>query len=436
MKGDFMHFKTNYRFLISLCICFYICCSCTMTAQAANRLQQTKKNTPVIVIDPGHGGENQGTIENGYEEKQMTMITAQAMYDTLSQFDNVEVYLTRTDDKEMSLKERAAFAAEVNADFLFSVHYNASADHTLFGSEVWVPLKAPYNNYGYQFGYQYLSMMQEKGLFIRGVKTRKNDKGTDYYGILRECYALEIPSAILEHCHVDEARDEQFCNTTEKLKEFGYDDALSVAKYFGLKSSALGINYSGFSLVDISARNAIQITLKDSIPPESCILVYENDIAESGDYHFTVIAQDKHSPLMYYDYSIDGGETYTEKLPWPGGNMLTGECDKILPLTIHYESGSTPSLLVRVYNMYDLFTISNLYQCDAPILYGADLIPESQELDEALESESEEEDIPVVSENTENIKLFFGIKVTALGILSVIVLWFLSLFVLKHKSKR
>ena len=64
------------------------------------------------------------------------MVTALAMYEELTKYDNVDVYLTHTDDVSMSLADRAQFAAERNADFLFSIHYNASVDHDLFGSEV------------------------------------------------------------------------------------------------------------------------------------------------------------------------------------------------------------------------------------------------------------------------------------------------------------
>ncbi|MDE6923901.1 MAG: N-acetylmuramoyl-L-alanine amidase, partial [Acetatifactor sp.] len=106
-------------------------------AEAAARLQDTGDKL-VIVIDPGHGGDNRGTIENNHEEKFMTMTTALAMYNELLKYDGVEVYLTRTEDVKMSLAERAEFAASVDADFMFSIHYNASANHELFGSEVWV----------------------------------------------------------------------------------------------------------------------------------------------------------------------------------------------------------------------------------------------------------------------------------------------------------
>lgn len=63
----------------------------------------------------------------------MTMVTALAMYEELTKYDNVDVYLTHTDDVTMSLADRAQFAADRNADFLFSIHYNASMDHDLFG---------------------------------------------------------------------------------------------------------------------------------------------------------------------------------------------------------------------------------------------------------------------------------------------------------------
>lgn len=113
-----------------------------LEAEAADRLQDTGDRL-VIVIDPGHGGNNRGTLENNHEEKFMTMITARAMYDELIKYDGVEVYLTRTEDVSMTLEERAKFAESVDADFMFSIHYNASENHELFGAEVWVSSVSP-----------------------------------------------------------------------------------------------------------------------------------------------------------------------------------------------------------------------------------------------------------------------------------------------------
>ncbi len=95
-----------------------------LEAAAAPRAQRTKRVT--IVIDPGHGGENEGTLEGIVQEKKMTMVTAMAMYEELLKYDNVDVYLTHTEDTvNLSLADRAQFAEERNADFLFSIHYNA-----------------------------------------------------------------------------------------------------------------------------------------------------------------------------------------------------------------------------------------------------------------------------------------------------------------------
>lgn len=102
----------------------------------------------------------------------MTMVTAMAMYEELLKYDNVDVYLTHTEDVNLSLADRAQFAAERNADFLFSIHYNASVDHDLFGSEVWISSVQPYNAYGYQFGWEQMQQMKDMGLFLRGVKTK------------------------------------------------------------------------------------------------------------------------------------------------------------------------------------------------------------------------------------------------------------------------
>ena len=223
-----------------------------LPVQAAERLQEIPQK-PVIVIDPGHGGDNLGTIENGHEEKSMTLTTALAMYEELCSYENVEVYLTRSADVDMKIEDRVIFAAEKNADFLFSIHYNASENHELFGSEIWVSAFSPYNNYGYQFGYEFLKQMEDRGLFIRGIKTRLNDKGEDYYGILRFATARSIPSAILEHCHVDESRDTPFCDGEEQLKAFGKADAQAVARYLGLKKADGSEDYTGYSLKEISA---------------------------------------------------------------------------------------------------------------------------------------------------------------------------------------
>lgn len=327
---------------------------------AAPGLQDTGDRL-VIVIDPGHGGDNEGTTSGAHKEKIMTLATAQAMYEELRQFDNVEVYLTRTDDKELSLKERAEFAAAVEADFLFSLHYNASEYHTMFGSEVWVSCQPPYNAYGYQFGQMQMLEMQEMGLFLRGVKTRINDEGTDYYGVIRHATSFEVPAVIIEHCYVDESRDIPFCDTEEKWLAFGKADAKAVAKYFGLSSKALGVDYSAERnhLPEVNENVRVKDTILDDTPPDVCMIELETADYDNGEIDILVSATDYDSPLIYYDYSIDGGTSYTELIPWPDLDMMQRTYSDTFHLSVKIESGVQPEIILRAYNFADLYTESN-----------------------------------------------------------------------------
>lgn len=358
---------------------------------AAERLQPLDK-TPIIVIDPGHGGENLGTQAGGiWDEKYMDMVTAQALYDELKLYDNVEVYLTRTVDTDMSFPERAAFAKSVNADFLFSIHYNASEYHELFGSEVWVPLTAPFNNYGYQIGYELLSGMQERGLLLRGIKTREGDRG-EYYAIIRETVALDIPAVIIEHCHVDEDRDRDYCDSEEDLIRFGKEDATAIAKYLGLKSSVLNVDYTNYSLQKVGGSVPVSSTLRDETPPDVCRIEFAAADHEQGTLSLTVTAADYDSPLLYYTYSIDGGVTFSERNPWPGSDVLTGSYQDTFTLTLSIPSGVKPSVILRAYNMFDPYTDSNRYDSPETFFYSEETEAGAADTSDAEASGEEAED--------------------------------------------
>ena len=92
----------------------------------------------IVVIDPGHGGENLGGEYEDYTEKEMTIVVANAMKEELEKYEGITVYLTRNGDQDLDLEERCEFAESVNADFMFCLHFNLSEYHTLFGAECWV----------------------------------------------------------------------------------------------------------------------------------------------------------------------------------------------------------------------------------------------------------------------------------------------------------
>lgn len=369
------------------------------TVMASPRVQPVSDKI-VIVIDPGHGGNNEGTKENGALEKAMTLKTATAMYDELKKYDNVEVYLTRTTDVDMTLKQRAEFAASVNADFLFSIHYNASLSHEMYGSEVWISSKSPYQSYGYQFGCVQMETMQDMGLFLRGVKTRLNDDNDDYYGIIRESVTVSVPAVIIEHCHVDHANDIPYCDSDEDLIAFGKADALSVAKYFGLYSSELGVDYSDYStgLADISPDGSMRLSVNDYTEPEICHIELGDINYDTGDVSVDISAADYGGMLLYYDYSIDGGRTYSQRIPWPDCNVLTGEYDDTPEIVINIPSKTKPDIIFRAYDLFDLYTESNVISLDQ-FLYGEDVIKADSNAVSITEEETSDKTETVMSSN-------------------------------------
>lgn len=303
----------------------------------------------VVVIDPGHGGENLGAEYGEYTEKEITMIVANAMYEELSKYDGVEVYMTRTDDVTMSLADRAEYAAGVNADILIALHFNMSENHNLFGSEVWISAFGEKYQEGYAIGETFLRQFDELGLYRRGIKTRLGDNGEDYYGIIREARARDVTAIIVEHCHLDQANDQGFYNSTEKLKNFGKLDAGATARYFGLSSEKLGVDYSAYE--NVSVELPVSAVEPDLTPPDICYIEFVEADTEKRTVKIRLSAVDYDSHMLYYSYSTDGGETFSDLREWPDADTFS--------FTVSIPNGSAPHIVVNGYNAYDRITTSN-----------------------------------------------------------------------------
>ncbi|HEV2349636.1 MAG TPA: N-acetylmuramoyl-L-alanine amidase [Terriglobia bacterium] len=90
-----------------------------------------------IVIDPGHGGHDTGTIgPTGVMEKDVVLEVALRLARLLEQTGS-EVVLTRHDDTFIPLEERTAIANEKDADLFISIHANASRDESARGIETY-----------------------------------------------------------------------------------------------------------------------------------------------------------------------------------------------------------------------------------------------------------------------------------------------------------
>lgn len=267
-----------------------------------------KKKEYVIVIDPGHGGTEKGAQYGGLEEKNINILVAEAMGNELSKYDNVVVHYTHTTaDETMSIKDRAEFADEVGADYFFCLHFNASGNHNFYGSEAWVTSYGRYYSEMYAFSQILLDSFEEIGLYNRGIKTKLETDGTDYYGVLRRNAEFDIPAVIIEHCHMDNYRDGDYLNEDEDFELFGQIDATTVAKFLGLKSEELGVDYSDYEVI-------IPEEPESSIPNDVTNPICTLSFNEEGS--FIIEAFDDEHDVIYYAIGFDEDVLNYELLPW------------------------------------------------------------------------------------------------------------------------
>ncbi len=96
----------------------------------------------VVLIDPGHGGEEVGAIghldgnkRKKVYEKELSLRLSKKIKDELSK--STSAYLTRSVDRTVSLQERADLADLVKADLFLSIHFNSSPNSRSHGFELY-----------------------------------------------------------------------------------------------------------------------------------------------------------------------------------------------------------------------------------------------------------------------------------------------------------
>src|SRR5205809_7747002 len=81
------------------------------------------KSFAVVVLDPGHGGQDSGAMCGGVLEKDLTLDVARRV-DRLLEAEGIATLMTRLGDTYVSLADRAAFANRVSNCIFISIHFN------------------------------------------------------------------------------------------------------------------------------------------------------------------------------------------------------------------------------------------------------------------------------------------------------------------------
>ncbi|MBS5873421.1 MAG: N-acetylmuramoyl-L-alanine amidase [Clostridiales bacterium] len=152
-----------------------------------------------VCLDCGHGGSDPGAVNGARTEKADVLRIGLKVRDLLTA-QGINVVLTRTADKDVSINERCKIANGAKCDYFLSIHRNAASPDAS-GNEIWVHSKAV--AHVVDKAQKILNAVCAAAGKNRGVKKGAAGNYTDY-GVNRD---TDMPSALLELGFITSAED-------------------------------------------------------------------------------------------------------------------------------------------------------------------------------------------------------------------------------------
>lgn len=181
-----------------------------------------------VYLDPGHGGNDPGAVKY-VTEKHANLTMALACRDYLVA-NGVTVKMSRTTDTGISINTVANDANKWGADLVISIHNNAGGGD---GFEVFHSING---GKGKTLASNIEAEVKKIGQNSRGLKTKKNSSGSDYFGVIR---LTNAPAVICEGAFVDNKSDAAQIDTTAEQQAFGYAYARGILKTLGIADKGL-----------------------------------------------------------------------------------------------------------------------------------------------------------------------------------------------------
>ncbi|MBR4748224.1 MAG: N-acetylmuramoyl-L-alanine amidase [Abditibacteriota bacterium] len=182
----------------------------------------------VITIDPGHGGPETGATYGGTLEKDLNLLNALKAAEELRKL-GVTVYMTRTDDTDMSLADRGKYAVDRSSDLFISFHINScGTPNTGTGVETYYHKDFTLSKYFGTLFHGFLAQNNE--LTDRKVRsdTRMYQSG---FGVLRAANAGGVPGILLEAAFINNDYDRTFLFSEDYRNKIASDVVKAVRLY-------------------------------------------------------------------------------------------------------------------------------------------------------------------------------------------------------------
>ncbi|MBB6459962.1 N-acetylmuramoyl-L-alanine amidase [Flammeovirga kamogawensis] len=179
-------------------------------AQSDSFKQYSFDRNVVIVIDPGHGGEDVGkprSKKSFKHESDLNLDIAFRLGGYLEErVKNVTVKYTRKTDRTISLTDRVNYANKIKADYFISIHCNALSNRNYHGTQVHIQSEKFPTSFG--LAKEIDKEFIRAGRKSRGIKDR-NDRGHN----LQVLQYTEMPGALIECGFMSNPTEEQYLNS-------------------------------------------------------------------------------------------------------------------------------------------------------------------------------------------------------------------------------
>ena len=196
--------------------------SLTINVRAPYPKRECRLKHKTIVVDAGHGGEAKGAIGPlGTVEKDVNLRWAEVLAKEL-QRKGANVVLTRSEDVDVPLHERAAMARAHHADFLVSLHANALPD----GVNPF--LKHGTGTYYYQSHSRRAAEIIHRRL-LKASRLRNDGLYDANFAVVRP---TSFPAVLLEAAYLMNPPEEELLRSDKYLRKLAKGVASGLAEYF------------------------------------------------------------------------------------------------------------------------------------------------------------------------------------------------------------
>ncbi len=177
----------------------------------------------IIILDPGHGGKDPGTVKGSASEKNITLKVSTQVKQLLENA-GAKVYMTRTGDTYPSLQDRVDFTQANYGEIFVSVHVNSAANTSAQGTETYYAIST---GDMYQEDVDLATFVNNQ--IVNNLNMKNRGVKQEQYYVIRN---MVIPSILVELGFLTNTEDNSKMTNDEYVKLFAESIYNGILQYY------------------------------------------------------------------------------------------------------------------------------------------------------------------------------------------------------------